>query len=241
MNLILLQQADVDLVWPVSDPKAQHVLKILRMKAGDTFFVGLENGPRGKAHIVSLDKEKDMRLKITWEQDAPKANQTQLLVGLPRPQTSRRVLFEAAVFGIERLIFFQSDKGEPSYAQSSLWSSGEWKRHLRDGAEQAFSTTIPEIVHYDSLKAASGQISIDPRISYLALDVYEGESLLSSALVNAHEVMLALGAERGWSADERDLLRDFGFKLVSLGERVLKTETACVAAMSIAGAALKQM
>jgi RsmE family RNA methyltransferase len=51
-------------------------------------------------------------------------------------------------------------------------------------------------------------------------------------------VVLALGPERGWSASERDLLRAEGFQLVHLGERVLRVETACVAAIAVVKAKL---
>jgi RsmE family RNA methyltransferase len=49
---------------------------------------------------------------------------------------------------------------------------------------------------------------------------------------------LAFGPERGWSAGERQLLRAQGFELAHLGTRVLRTETAVVAALALAKAAL---
>jgi RsmE family RNA methyltransferase len=47
-------------------------------------------------------------------------------------------------------------------------------------------------------------------------------------------VVLAIGAERGWSDRERDMLEKAGFLRLSLGDRALRTETACVAATVIA-------
>ena len=52
----------------------------------------------------------------------------------------------------------------------------------------------------------------------------------------AFPIAIALGPERGWSAAERSLLRAGGFELAHLGARVLRTETAAVAAISIAKA-----
>jgi RsmE family RNA methyltransferase len=46
--------------------------------------------------------------------------------------------------------------------------------------------------------------------------------------------VLAIGPERGWSDRERKLLEDSGFLRLSLGERALRTETACVAATVLA-------
>jgi len=51
-------------------------------------------------------------------------------------------------------------------------------------------------------------------------------------------VTLALGAERGWSPAERTLLRESGFTFGHLGDRVLRTETACIAAVTLLRAKL---
>lgn len=233
MNLILVDSPNQSLHWAKQDPRAVHVRKVLRMGIGEKFYVGLVNGPRGMAEIVE-DSESGMALSIEWEPTTPPAAPLKLLVGLPRPQTSRRVLFEAAVFGVQELHFFQSERGEPSYASSSLWSSDEWQRHLRQGAEQAFATTIPEVVHHASLTKALEAVAVPEGWASIALDVYEDTATLTKALGQSSGALLALGSERGWSPKERDTLREKGITLASLGERVLKTETACVAAMAIA-------
>jgi RsmE family RNA methyltransferase len=51
---------------------------------------------------------------------------------------------------------------------------------------------------------------------------------------------LAVGAERGWSGDEREQLRANGFTLKHLGQRVLRVETAVVAALGILGVGLEE-
>ena len=48
-----------------------------------------------------------------------------------------------------------------------------------------------------------------------------------------------MGPERGWSANERDQLRDNQFELCDLGSRVLRVETAVVAAIGILGSNAK--
>src|SRR5690606_26833299 len=108
-----------------------------------------------------------------WEaQEPPQPLPLRVLVGLPRPQTARRILFEAAVLGVSQLDFFQAQKGEPSYAQSSLWHSGQWQERLWQGAEQACVTTLPAVNHFKSLAdaLAAPQQLAEVR---LALDIYE--------------------------------------------------------------------
>ena len=54
-------------------------------------------------------------------------------------------------------------------------------------------------------------------------------------------VILAIGGERGWSGADRDTLRAQGFAMFHLGERVLRTETTVVAALSLVRAKLGLM
>jgi len=73
----------------------------------------------------------------------------------------------------------------------------------------------------------------------VALDNYEASGGLSEVLPDSGaSAVLALGPERGWSADERDIFRKNGWKLAHLGAHVLRAETACVAAVSATAAQL---
>jgi len=134
--------------------------------------------------------------------------------------------------------FVIAERGEPGYARSKLWSTEEWRRHLIDGAAQAFSTRLPRVTWGRQLKDLVG--ALPPGGTRLALDNYEGAARLSEAVLSV-PVVLALGPERGWSANEREALRQSGFEIVHLGERVLRLETACVAAISIVKAKLGLM
>ncbi len=234
MNLILFEASETGRLLPLDDPRARHILKVLHREPGDTFEAGLIDGPRCKATLVAID---DAGLKLSFEPGAmpsPLAPIT-LIVGLPRPQTARKLLEEATTLGVEALHFVACERGEASYRQSKLWSTGEWRRHVIAGAEQAFSTLLPDVSFDLSLTEAVE--AVVPGYCKVALDNYEAASALGSMRVEA-PVVLALGPERGWSAAERDLLRDHGFELAHLGERVLRVETACVAALSLVRAHL---
>ncbi len=171
-----------------------------------------------------------MRLDIAWEAAPPVLHPIRLLVGVPRPQTARRVLFDAACLGVSGIDFFQAEKGEPSYAKSKLWSTDEWRERLWQGAEQGFATQLPEVRHFEKLADALEAVETPGKV---ALDVYEGAGQLSSLKLPEQLTTLAIGSERGWSAKERDLLREAGFTLAALGERVLRTESACLAGTSV--------
>lgn len=244
MNIILFDKSEINSPLPKSDPRSQHILKILRQKSNIPFDVGIINGPRGKAHIISED-DKFLHLSFgpdegtdsPWEEPEP-LHPLRLIVGLIRPVHAKRLLRDVTSLGVSAIWFVNTEKGEKSYAKSSLWKNEEYRRYLIEGAEQAFHTCLPEVQVFPNLqscisnieKELSGNRTPEDRI---ALDNYEAAIALSQWKPEWKAYILAIGSERGWSSGERDLLRNTGFTLASLGSRVLKTETACVAGIAV--------
>ena len=239
VNLILFEPGETDRPMPRSDRRARHILEVLRRGIGDPFDVGLINGPRGKATLGSVN-DTALTLSFVWETNLPSSEPITLIVGLPRPQTARDILRDATTLGIGALHFVRTEKGDANYAQSSLWTSAEWRRHAIAGAEQAFATRLPEITHSQTL--ATALTTLPSATTRLALDNYEATAALSqTAVPRDASVTLAIGGERGWSAAERAVLRTHGFTLVHLGARVLRTETAVTVALALVRAQLGLM
>lgn len=236
MNIILFNPREVELPLPQGDYRARHILDVLRRKPGDTFDVGLINGPRGKATLAAI-QDGYLRLSFVWGAPPPPLAPIRLIVGLPRPQTARDILREGAALGVAAMHFVRTERGEPSYANSSLWASREWETLLVAGAAQAFCTRLPEVRH--GLPLGEAIDALPAACTRLALDNYESpEPLGKKPLPPEAEVVIAIGSERGWSAAERKLLLQRGFSFVHLGDRVLRTETACIAAVSLLRAKL---
>jgi RsmE family RNA methyltransferase len=203
----------------------------LRLKAGDSFLAGIINGPSGRALLRTADTE-TLQIDFEPEKDSPPLDPITLILGLPRPQTAKKVLHEATAMGVQRIHFVRSDLGERSYTHSPLWQAGEYRRHLIDGAMQAVSTRLPEVTVAQKLKDTILAEAVETK---LALDNVEAAAPLSAAEV-ALPAAIAIGSERGWSDAERAVLREAGYRLVHLGPRVLRVETAAVAALALAKA-----
>jgi 16S rRNA (uracil1498-N3)-methyltransferase len=233
LNLILFEPGEIGSPLARTDPRAVHILDVLRRKEGDRFDAGIINGPRGKGTVTAIDSNA-IAIRFEALEEPPAADPIHLIVALPRPQTARKILSDATALGVSSIRFFQSEKGEPSYATSSLWSTAEWRRHLVEGAGQAFDTRLPEILHLPG--PGESIASLPAGCVRIALDNYEGTRRMGPVGTRT-PLALAFGPERGWSAAERDLLRASGFEIAHLGPRVLRTETAVVAALSIAKAA----
>lgn len=236
VNLVLFEPDELGAPLPRCDRRAEHVLRVLRRNVGESFDAGVVNGPRGKATITAITRE-GVAFSFAPVVAPPARPSLTLVVGLPRPQTARDVLRDATTVGVGALHFVTTDKAERSYAQSTLWSSGEWRRQVLVGAEQAFDTAVPDVTHGRPLAELIG--ALEPGTTRIALDNYESaQPLADLPLAPGSAVVLAIGSERGWSAAERELLRGAGFAFAHLGARVLRTETAVVAALTLVRAKL---
>ena len=220
---MLINAEEAESGLPPDDPRARHLRDTVGLAVGGTFHVGVENGLRGIATITTLAPQ--LTFAVAWEKSLQARLPLTVLVGLPRPQTAKKVLHDLASLGAARIVFFESAKGDPGYLTSSLWKDGEWREHVLKGTEQACSTLVPEVTRVGSLAEAIALV--DAAAWKLALDPYEatGAPEVSSP---AKAAVLAIGPERGFSDSERAALRTNGFAFAHLGDRILRVEAAAL-------------
>ncbi|MDW7694333.1 16S rRNA (uracil(1498)-N(3))-methyltransferase [Flammeovirgaceae bacterium SG7u.111] len=230
MNIILFEQEELGQFLPLRDERARHIMKVLGFGVGDSFDMGLVNGARGKGRLVEISEE-GMKIDFALGEEIPKLHPITLLMAYVRPVNAQRILRDVTTLGVERIMLFQGEKSEKSYASAKAYSAENLKNYLREGAEQAFCTQIPVLNQYKNLRECLD--ALPEGTPLFALDNYEASIRLSKVAPKESSAALAIGPERGWSAKERDLFREKGYALASLGERVLRTETACVAAVSV--------
>ena len=231
MNLILLDDVSDHCHWPADDPRTRHIRKVLRTSVGGTLKVGAIDGPLGLATIIA-DDDDGIAVTIEWGEAPPPLHPLQLIVGTPRPQAARRILRESVSMGIARIDFFRSERGEASYAGSQLWQTDEWQRRLREAAEVAATTHLPVIHHHRNL-AACLAAQTDTGTACIALDIQAGVEPLGQIALDAPGATLAIGSERGWSDAEIEELRSKAYAFAHIGSRIMRTDTACLAAVSV--------
>ena len=205
------------------DARARHLRETVGLAVGGKFHVGIENGLRGIATVTTLAPQ--LTFTVAWEKSLQARLPLTVLIGLPRPQTAKKVLHDLASLGVAKIIFFESEKGDPGYLTSSLWKDGEWREHVIKGTEQACSALVPEVTRVGSLAEAVTLVAADAW--KVALDPYAaaGAPELSAP---AKAAVLAIGPERGFAEAERATLRTAGFSFAHLGDRILRVEAAAL-------------
>ncbi len=234
MNCLLFDTSAPFSLSP-DNPKLEHIKNVLKFVGNEEIFAGQKNG---KLFICSYNPSPDGSAELVpiREINNPPSINASIAVSFARPQIAQRLLFESACFGVDNLIFYPATKGEKDYIKSSLYTKGEYQKWLEKGAEQACATAIPHFECAESITDAVEKIAslTPPDTLKIAPDVYEATSSISSALFNSKDKHIAtiLGSERGFDNADRQLLRDKNFTLVSLGNRVLRTDTAIIATLS---------
>jgi len=254
LNLLILEPSELSSILPPEDRRVRHVAKVLGKKAGDEIAAGIRvddpfgpaPGSIGTARIERLD-EGGMLLSYRAEREAPTLRPIRLILGFPRPIQGGRLLKDLASLGVADIVLCGTELGEKSYLESDLWKKAEYRGALLEGAEQAANPRIPRASREWSLRAAldaSLGTKDDPPLPSVAEVAWaEGTSLCLhpgedcprlGSLAAPLPLTLAIGSERGWTDRELRLFKDRGFGFASLGDRILKTETAAIAAVSVA-------
>jgi RsmE family RNA methyltransferase len=240
MNLILFEERELGRPLPRRDERTLHLLKTLRKKTGDTFDAGILGGQRGTGTIEKINLDGSLSYALRLFEDAPRRFPLRMAVGFPRPIQLRRLLRDLSSLGVSGVDLIGTDLGDKNYRDTNLLKDGGARSALIEGAAQSRDTTIPDLAVWPRLEDWLGERPWEPGgrprslVFLAAADNVRPEGSLARISSMRRKVVLAIGPERGWSDRERELLEKGGFLRLSMGERALRTETACVAAAVLA-------
>lgn len=257
MNIVLFTNDEIFEPLSLFDERAKHILNILKKQAGDHFEAGIINGMAGKAHITKID-EKGIEFHFTPNNNGKPLYPISIILGFPRPIQLKRIFRDLAGLGVSNIFLIGTELGEKSYLSSTIIKEGAAYEALIDGCSQAKSTHIPSLQVYENIETcfhylANQNEHYKNRSSIkTVLDPKEGKSSLQSLFAqnfgaidslldyyymgqntNAPHVFLAIGSERGWTDKELSAFFQESFAPCTLGERILRTETATTTAVSI--------
>jgi 16S rRNA U1498 N3-methylase RsmE len=260
VNIILFEPTEIGKPLPRRDERTLHLLKVLRKKTGDTFEAGIIGGNMGVGIIDAVRLDGAVLYSLNLQLQPPPRYPVRMAVGFPRPIQLRRLLRDLSNLGLEAVDIIGTELGEKSYRDTKLLTDGGARAALVEGAVQARDTRVPVLSVYSCLEDwlaarpwdrppppqespadktsrswsvyAAGALPRSPLL--IALDNVRAEGSLALLSALGQNMVMAVGCERGWSDRERGELEKAGFIRLSMGERALRTETACAAAAVLA-------
>ena len=239
MNIILLEEHELGRNLSRRDERTIHLLKVLHKKTGDEFEAGIVGGLRGTGKIEKINLDGSILVTVSGSETPPSRLRLRMAVSFVRPIQMRRIFRDLSNIGVTDIDIFGTDTGEKSYRDTKLFEDGGAHQALIEGAVQARDTLIPFITVYDNLdkwlEVRPWENKDNRRIPFLlAMDNVRPEGSFFHLTPTTRPGVIAIGPERGWSDRERDLFERAGFLRLSMGRRALRSETACVAAASLA-------
>lgn len=232
MNLVLLYERErLDpRRFLVRGARARHVQSVLRANVGDEIRIGLLDGPIGTG-VVADTKPNAVELVCTWS-DTPPRGRVDLILAVPRPKMLKRLLPQITAFAVDRIWLVRSWRVERSYLTSKLLEAEVQRPLLHEGLMQARLTHEPRIVFEPRLMPFIENTVAALQGARLIFHPDGRRSLADVSVEPDSRVVVAIGPEGGWIADEVAAFERVGFDAVTMGPRPLRVETACVAALA---------
>jgi len=214
--------------------QALHLARVLRAQPGQIFDV-VANGFLRRATVVNVS-EQEVTFALGEELETEAALPIHLLLAIIKFDHYEWGLEKLTELGAARLTPVIARRTEKHLAHAAAKRAERWRRIALESAKQSRRSDVPQLDDPLPLKQALAQVTAPTK---LLLAETEQENSLAAALKSPPEqIALAIGPEGGWTADEMQLFTDNGWRHVTLGPRILRAETAAIAALSICSALL---
>lgn len=220
----------------IEGEEAHHLRKVLRLKVGDTLAAFDGRGSSYIAQIREILKDQvraeilDRRL---LEGESPLT--LHLVQSLLRAERMDWVVQKAVELGVSRITPLITARSLVKLTLQSIHLKQErWQRIAKEAGKQCSRSCLPEVEPPLCWEEwIKGPFAEQGRFFF-----YEGEKkgkikILGRKMRGLNTVQVVLGPEGGWEPQEAEALKSQGFLALSLGPRILRAETATVAALSL--------
>jgi 16S rRNA (uracil1498-N3)-methyltransferase len=247
---VFLQQKDKSMRYFFIEPKAlqkpsvviegsevRHIKNVLRLKHGDK--IRLFDG-KGFEYEAGIQRFLTDRVEIKILRKFPGRTESPVQIGLAqallKEKKMDRLLRHLCELGVTRWIPFISEHSVPRPAEKRLSARAErWKKIAKASCKQCRRSKLPEIIKTLSFEDVLdyGQ-SCDLKIVFYENESATLKSLMEPSAPSApRKILLILGPEGGFSDQEIENARAAGCVVAGLGSRILRAETAAIAACTL--------
>jgi 16S rRNA (uracil1498-N3)-methyltransferase len=218
--------------FPLPTQAAEHVGRVLRLVAGDPLTLFNGDGNDYEARLASAGKrgaEADIVAAYPIDNESPL--RIVLLQGIARGEKMDWILQKATELGVAAFVPVSSERSEVKLdAGRAEKRAAHWYSVVIAACEQSGRARIPTIESPQSLDDALLAL---PRDSLrLMLDPGARTTVAGLDPPATRDAIIAIGPEGGWSPGDRAFLQAAGFNGLRLGPRILRTETAGIAAIA---------
>jgi 16S rRNA (uracil1498-N3)-methyltransferase len=214
---------------------AAHLARVLRAEIGQEFDIATGDVVR-RGVITSISAER-VEFALGEEHKVKPAPQITLVLAIFKFDRLEWAIEKCTEIGVARIIPVIARRSDAHLAAAAAKRHERWLRLVRQAAEQSRRLAPPEIAALVKLKdiaeympGATTRVVLAESLAGSEEDCRLGEVLRS----RPSEVSLAVGPEGGWADEELSWFREAGWVAASLGDTILRAETAAIVATALA-------
>ncbi len=219
----------------LSDDESHHIRRVLRLAKGQ--IVELLDGKGGRYQAEIVEDCQPLRLRIIADQRALAPAAVPLAVGVAGVKAKKMELMlqKCTELGVSDFYPFISSRCQANLLRQYAGKQQRWRRIIEESCKQC-SRPQPMALH--ALKSFEEILDPQGAEAPLKLILWEREesknlAAFASGLAEAQGVLLLVGPEGGFSGEEIASAAASGFQSIRCGGRILRAETAVIAAVSI--------
>ncbi len=215
--------------------QAAHLSRVLRAQPGQSFDV-VAGGFLHRAEITSVSEDKVV-FTLHEELEADAALPVHLLLAVFKFDHFEWAIEKATELGVDQITPVLAQRTEKHLAQASAKRAERWQRIVHEASQQSRRTDVPAVNSPSPLHAALAATT-QAQMRILLAET-EQQTSLRERLQTAEDTQtlaLAVGPEGGWTGSEMEHFDTAGWQRATLGPRILRAETAAIAALAITAA-----
>lgn len=239
MQRYFIDEQENENQFNISGEDYHHIVRVMRMKAGDEIICVLPMGKGAICQIEEITDEMVVANVVKWEEGTSELPvQVAVASGLPKGDKLEWIIQKGTELGAFEFVPFTASRSVVKWdGKKAAKKIERWQKIAKEAAEQAHRSRIPAIKEPVSVKEL---IKTSDNYTYKLIayeeEAREGEGVaLSSALARMQagdSLLIVFGPEGGLTPEEVSLLGENGFVPCGLGPRILRTETAPLYALS---------
>jgi 16S rRNA (uracil1498-N3)-methyltransferase len=226
----------------IAGAQAEHMTRVLRAQTGMEADV-VAGGHVFHAQVAAVSP-KEVRFNLIAELEADPALPVTLAMAVYKFDRMEWAIEKVTELGVAAIAPVIARRTEKHLAEAAAKRAERWRRIAHEAAQQSRRSDVPLI--YEPAALAE-RVRTASAVTRIVLAEQERTTTLRNALDEAvaaagtemPSLEIAIGPEGGWAAEEEALFDANGWRAVSLGPRILRAETAALAALAVVAASLE--
>lgn len=214
-----------------------HIKNVLRMKPGEE--IAISNGSDGKEYrcgILALEEDRILcQLRFIKEEGVELPSLVTLYQGLPKADKMEWIVQKMVELGVYRVVPVAAKRCVVRLDEKKeAKKRARWQAIAESAAKQSKRRVVPEISHIMSFREAVREAA-SMKIKIIPYELAKGMDRTRQILENlkpGQQIAIFIGPEGGFEEEEITLALEAGIEPVTLGKRILRTETAGITVMS---------